>query len=88
MIKVLDESIDSIDIYRNRFKAEQQLSDTSILILECFKENPAIRLTTSIIMSKTNLPRRTVVYTLNSLLNANIIQKYGQGPSSRYQLCF
>ena len=88
MIKVLDEAMDGIDIYRNKFTTEKQLSATAILILNCFKENPAIRLTTSIIMKETNLPRRTVVYTLNNLLHANIIQKYGKGSSSRYQLCF
>lgn len=88
MIKILYESIDAIDIYRKKFKTQQELSDTALSILECFKENPAIRLTTSILMQELHLPRRTVVYTLNNLLNANIIQKYGQGPSSRYQLCF
>lgn len=88
MIKVLNEAMDGIDIYRKKFTTENQLSATAILILNCFKENPAIRLATSIIMKETNLPRRTVIYTLNNLLNANIIQKYGKGSSSRYQLCF
>lgn len=88
MIKILEESIEGIDVYRNRFKAEKMLSETAASILHCFKENPAIKLTTSIIMENTNLPRRTVIYALNNLQNANLIQKYGQGPSSRYQLCF
>lgn len=88
MIKVLQESIEDIELYRNRFKAERLLSTTALSILNCFKDNPAIRLTTSKIMKDTNLPRRTVVYTINNLLNARLIQKYGQGPSSRYQLCF
>ena len=88
MLKILNESLEGVDLYRKKFKAENALSISAHTVLNCFKENPAMRLTTAIIMQETTLPRRTVVYTLNNLLDAQLIQKYGQGPTTRYQLCF
>ncbi len=88
MIKVLKEALDSIDILRNRFTNEANLSESAALVLKCFKNFPEIRLTTAKIVAETKLPRRTVVNSLNKLAKLKLIQKYGEGPSTRYQITF
>lgn len=88
MIKILKESLQGIKVLQEKFEAEKTLSESAIKVLQCFRENPEIRLTTSIIMEQIHLPRRTVIYALSSLVAASLLQKYGQGASVRYQLTF
>lgn len=88
MIKILRESLQGISLSQNKLLAEQGLSESSVRILRCFREHPEIRLTTAQLIKQTHLPRRTTVYSLNALLAASLIQKYGRGASVRYQLTF
>jgi DNA-binding IclR family transcriptional regulator len=88
MIKVLSSSLDSIDVYRKKYESMKKLSDTAQRILKCFKKNPEIRLNTKRIAEETNLPPRTVKYSLSTLLTLNLIQQYGQGSATKYQLTF
>ena len=87
MIKVLKESIQGIEVAKQKFRTEQGLHESAVLVLQCFKEYPD-RLTTRRIVEQTALPRRTIVYALNTLLRLKLIQKYGQQNSARYQLTF
>ncbi|OJW52547.1 MAG: hypothetical protein BGO67_06325 [Alphaproteobacteria bacterium 41-28] len=88
MIKVLGESLEGVEEYRMKFRALQKLSDTAIKVLNAFKEHPEVRLNTKIISEQTDLPIRTVAYALSTLLGNNLIQRYGQGAATKYQLTF
>jgi Fic family protein len=88
MIKILSEAIQGISVARQKFRSEQQLHESAVLVLQCFKDYPEIRLTTGKIIEQTELPRRTIVYALNTLLDLKLIQKQGKQTSARYQLTF
>lgn len=88
MIKILEESLNDITIYRDRYKLLKMLPNAASLVLDCFKEHPEIRLSNKNIVEETSLPRKTVINSLYTLLNGGLIQKYGKGPSVRYQICF
>ena len=88
MIKMLNEALEGIGIFRQKFAAQKNLSESARLVLSCFKEHPEVRLNTKGIIEFTKLPRRTVIYSLNNLLASRLIQKTGQGPAVKYQLVF
>jgi Fic family protein len=88
MLKVLNEGLEGIEVYKTRFRVEQKLPSASVVVLNCFRDFPEIRLTTAKLIEDTGFPRRTIVYSLNKLLDAQLVQKYGQGPSTKYQLVF
>lgn len=88
MLKMLEQSLLDVNIYHEKFIAVQKLSSSATKVLDCFKEFPELRLNTQKICDQTNLSRRTVIYAINYLLQANIIQKYGQGAGVRYQITF
>ncbi len=88
MVKVLGEALEGINISRTKFLAERKLSEAALKVLLCFREFPEVRLNTSKISEEAGLPRRTVVYALNTLRDAGLIQRYGQGAGTRYQLTF
>lgn len=88
MLKVLEESLDNITISRKKYCAERSLSKSAMEVLKCFQEHPEIRLNTSSIVQKTKLPRRTVEFSLKTLLENSLLQRYGKGASVRYQLTF
>jgi Fic family protein len=88
MIKMIDNSLEDVETYHQRFINIQKLSEASSVIYECFKNYPEIRLTNQKIVEETGLPRRTVAYGLGQLLEYSLIQKYGQGAGTRYQMTF
>ena len=88
MIKVLLEAIDNINVLRHRYAQENLLSPAASQVLKCFRDYPEIRLSPKAIQQKTTLPSRTIVFSLNKLLNKGLIQRYGQGAGTRYQLLF
>lgn len=88
MLKVLEESLDNITFSREKYRAERSLSKSAIEVLKCFQEYPEIRLNTSTIVQKTKLPRRTVEFSLKTLLEKSFLQRHGKGSSVRYQLTF
>jgi Fic family protein len=88
MMKVLDESLEGVEKYRKKFKALQKLSDAAIKVLNTFKEHPEVRLNTKSIFEQTGIPIRTVAYALATLLENKLIQRYGQGAATKYQLTF
>ena len=88
ILKMIEKSISDIGIYRKKYHATLDLSQSAVDILKCFKEYPELRLTTKIIINHTDLPRRTVVHNLNILIDNNLIQRFGKGAGVRYQLTF
>ena len=88
MVKIFEESLDDIELYRNRFIAFTKLSPSGHKIMDCFKDQPEVRLQTKKVCEATKLPRRTVVNRLSQLVKNGFIQKYGQGAGVRYQLVF
>jgi Fic family protein len=88
MIKILHKAIEGIKVSKQKFELERKLSEVATTVFNCFKEQAEIRLNTGKIIEQTGLPRRTVVYALNTLLEYQLIQKYGQGAGVQYQLIF
>ncbi len=88
MLKILSKATDDIHHYLDKIKARNNLSESALSVMQCFNEYPEIRLTTKRIVEETQLPRRTVINALNRLLKFNLIQKYGLGASTRYQITF
>jgi Fic family protein len=88
MVKILQESLNGIETYRKKFHSLQKLSETAGTVLSVFKEHPEMRLNTKKISEETSFPERTVVYALSTLLKNKLIQKYGQGRATKYQLTF
>lgn len=88
ILKVLEESINSIEVCRQRYQAEKSLSKSALEVLKCFQEYPETRLNTSVIVEKTSLPRRTVEFSLKKLVDYSLLQRYGKGAAIRYQLTF
>ena len=88
LITIVRRAIDDIDIYRTRYTNQQKLSENAIVVLAVFKARPEKRLKIADIEKNTNIPRRTIQYTLRVLVEKQFLQKLGAGPSSRYQLVF
>ncbi|MBF0430088.1 MAG: Fic family protein [Fibrobacteria bacterium] len=88
MIEVLLNSLDNLQYYEQKFERFAALSDTALSILACFKEAPEQNLKTGDLIAITNIPRRTVAYTLNLLKQNSFLQKLGKGAGTRYKLIF
>ncbi len=88
MLRILLEALADIEVYKNKFEAVQKLSPSALKVLKCFKDHPEVRLSTKLIAEQMSMPRRTIIEGLNSLLDAGLINKYGQGAGVRYQLGF
>jgi Fic family protein len=88
MLKIFDEALDDIDYYIDRVKTTKKLSETAQKVLQCMKDFPEKKMQTKDIVQQTRLPRRTAIYSLNTLLTAGLIQKYGQGAATQYQVVF
>ena len=87
-IKVINESLEDINIYRNKYKRLTELSESSIKILNCFKASPEKRIQVRGLEKEIKLPRRTIQYSLKALTENRFLQKTGEGAGSRYQLIF
>ena len=62
--------------------------EPATMVLQCFKEEPEQRLATKAIRQKTGLAERTVSRSLRTLVDARLLQRYGKGAGTRYQLVF
>ncbi|MBW1848709.1 MAG: Fic family protein [Deltaproteobacteria bacterium] len=88
MIDILRNSLDNFDYYVKKYENYITLSNTSLEILKCFKNEPEVNLQTKDIVKKLGIPRRTVIYSLNSLSDKGFIQRLGQGRALRYKITF
>lgn len=79
LIKVLEESLADVDVYRRRFKATNDLSPAAQTVYRCFGEFPEKRVSAQEVCRETRLPRRTVVYSLSALTRLGLLQKFGKG---------
>lgn len=64
------------------------LSNSSKMILDCFKEHPEKKLQVKILKQTLDLPERTLYYALKQLVDKSFLQKFGKGPSTNYSLIF
>ncbi|OGS35864.1 MAG: hypothetical protein A2293_07355 [Elusimicrobia bacterium RIFOXYB2_FULL_49_7] len=76
------------DHYCTKYDRYQALSATAVKVLDSFKNRPEQPVATRELMADLPIPRRTLIYSLNSLLEAGFIQRAGKGPGSRYRLIF
>jgi Fic family protein len=83
-----DNAIADIAVYRQRYANYQRLSETALVVINCFRSSPEKRLKAAHIESETQLPRRTIQYALKTLGEKKFLQKLGAGAGSRYQLTF
>lgn len=89
ILKMLDAAIGGdADFYNGRYESYVNLAGAPRKVLNCFRENPEEKLGISDVLKRTDLPRRTAIYAINTLIDAKFLQKYGRGPSTKYQLTF
>ncbi len=86
--KILLDSLKNIDFYAQKYDNYLQLSNTAFKVLACFKSEPEITMQTKDLVFKLNIPRRTIIYSLETLVEKNFLQKLGQGAGLRYKLIF
>lgn len=87
-IKIFQASLGDIDVYRRRYVELQNLPESALAVLNCFKTSPEKRLQVAEIERETGLPRRTIQYALRLLNKKQFIQMLGKGAASRHQLVF
>lgn len=87
-LKMIEAALEDVSVYRQRYRALQQLSETAQKVLACFKAAPETRLQIADIVTATDLPRRTAQYALKGLTEKGFLQRLGQGAGARYQLVF
>ena len=88
MLKIMQAALDDIQTYKIKFDALQTLSGSALTILDCFKNQPELHLSSKDLCERTQLPRRTVTHSLGTLVEYQFIRRYGQGSAVRYQLIF
>lgn len=87
-LRMIEAALADISVYRQRYQALQQLSESAQKVLTCFKAAPETRLQAADIVAATGLPRRTAQYALKRLAENGFLQRLGQGAGARYQLVF
>lgn len=89
ILKLLGSGIgNDIDFYNEKYSTYMNLAPGSKTVLDCFKENPERRLGIRDVLGRVNLPRRTAIHALKTLVDEKFLQKYGRGPAVKYQLTF
>ncbi|MBE9521451.1 MAG: Fic family protein, partial [Proteobacteria bacterium] len=87
-IRILENSLQDIDVYQTRYANLQKLSESARRVLDCFKSSPERFLKVSDIERQTTLPRRTIQYNLKIMKEMGFLHRLGNGAGSRYQLIF
>lgn len=88
MLKVMENALQDIEIYRLKYKSYRLLSEAGLKVYNCFQDNPENKLRIQKIHEVTDLPKRTINYAITALLQGKLIQKYGQGAGTKYQITF
>lgn len=88
MLKIIDLSLDHIDVLHQRYLNLKKLSPAQKKVLDSLKNYPEKRLSMSDMEDIASLPRRTIGHALTVLLEKALIQKQGQGPTTRYSVIF
>lgn len=88
LLKVFEAALNDINFYREKFKNLQQLSESAVVVLDCFKSSPEKQLKVAEIEAATGLPRRTIQFALKTLTQQKFLRRLGKAAGSRYQLVF
>jgi Fic family protein len=88
LVRITGDALADIDVYRERYEAVQSLSEAALAVLNAFKSSPGSRLAVAQLVQKTDLPRRTIQYSIRQLVDRGLLQRLGRGRSTRYQLVF
>jgi Fic family protein len=88
ILKMFRLALEDVEIYSKKILAVEDLPEAALKVYECFKDNPERKLKTGELIIQTELPRRTVINSLNRLLDDRFVQSYGQARSTRYQIIF
>jgi len=88
MLSILEESIQNLNYYSEKYENYFTLSETDKKVYTCFKEEPEKNLQTKDIIEATQIPRRTIIYALNKLVKKNFLQILGKGRAVKYKLVF
>lgn len=87
-IRISDEALGDIGIYRARYANLQRLPESARKVLDSFKSRPEQCLKVGELEVQTILPRRTIQFALKTLVDKGFVQRLGIGAGSRYQLVF
>ena len=88
LVKVVEEALIDVEVYRDRYTKFTQLSETALAVLKSFKASPERKLKVSELEEAILLPRRTIQYALKTLAEKGFLQRLGSGASTRYKLIF
>ena len=88
ILKVIEAALADINIVRLKYKNLKGLSESAVKVLDCFKSSPEKQLKVADIETSTELPRRTIQFSLKTLVDQEFLQRLGKGAGSRYQLVF
>jgi Fic family protein len=87
-IRMVNKALSDIDFYRKKYALYQELPDSHLAVLQCFKSSPEKRLQAGEIETETQIHRRTVQRALAALTEGGFLQVRGRGPARKYQLVF
>ncbi len=87
-IKSFDRSLGDIELYRDKFKKLQELTELDQGVLNSFKSSPEKKLRVSDIEKISGLNKRSIQKSINRLCLKNFLQKHGRGPQTKYQFIF
>lgn len=87
-IRIFDEALGDISVYRTRYANLQRLPESARKVLDSFKSRPEQLLKVGELETQTLLPRRTIQFALKNLVAKGFVQRLGAGAGSRYQLVF
>lgn len=88
MLEILTVSLKNFEHYGGKYDRYQALPHSAVRVLDCFKNQPEHPLATRQILANITMPRRTVIYSLNALMEAGFLQRTGKGAGSLYRLVF
>jgi Fic family protein len=88
VLNVIEAALEDIKIYRLKFRNLKGLSQSAVVVLDCFKSSPEKQLKVADIETSIELPRRTIQFALKTLADQEFLQRLGKGAGSRYQLVF
>jgi len=83
-----EDALNDINFYREKFKNLQQLSESAVVVLDCFKSSLKKQLKVAEIEAATGLPRRTIQFALKTLTQQKFLRRLGKAAGGRYQLVF
>jgi Fic family protein len=88
MIKRIEESLPNINFYVSKYEKFKSLTETDHKILQAFRGKPEKYMQTKDLVKYLEIPRRTIIYSINKLLSAEFIQSTGISAGKKYKIAF